>query len=406
MKPFRKIAAGLFGFDRRERRGTYVLSVLLIIFLLVRLTAFSPGKVPEDLCEIPLPDEFRQASDEDEVTAATLFTFDPNTVKYDDLLLLGLSERQAGTLAKYREAGAKFRRPGDLKRVYGIDSITAARLIPYVEIESEAPVGVAGGGMSRESKAGPAGGGISRTTGKTIGDTRGEVRYTEGVPVAGGVPRQAGGVPRQAGGMFPRAGGEGVPGDERHRTAETVVTGGELQRDAASEVPGDRPPRTGEAAGRYSKRAPRSVIDLNSCTAGDLVSLPGIGPVLSERIVKYRSLLGGFVDKQQLREVYGLDTAVVNLIAPMVTLTLDSVKPLLLDSVSFGDLARHPYFGYETARLITRYRTLSGVPLTLGSMVSRNVITPQQAERMAPYVRPSAKAVGNDYEFISSKVLK
>ncbi|MDZ7634641.1 MAG: hypothetical protein U5L72_09510 [Bacteroidales bacterium] len=63
----------------------------------------------------------------------------------------------------------------------------------------------------------------------------------------------------------------------------------------------------------------------------------------------------------------------------MVTLTFDSVTPLLLDSVSFGVLARHPYVGYETARQITRFRTLAEAPLTLGSMVRRAMFITAQA---------------------------
>jgi len=195
------------------------------------------------------------------------------------------------------------------------------------------------------------------------------------------------------GGKFARAGEATVRDVAPPYASETGIPEGGLRR-------------PGESANSFAQRSPRSMIDLNECTAGELVSLPGIGPVLSGRIIKYRSLLGGFVDKQQLMEVYGLDTAVVRLIAPMVTLTLDSVEPLMLDSVSFAALARHPYVGYEAARLITRYRTLADAPLTLGAMVSLNVITAQQAERMAPYVKPAAGAAGNDYEFISSKVLK
>ena len=49
MKPLRKLVTSLIGFDRRERRGTYVLSVMLILFLLIRMVAFRPGKIPEDL---------------------------------------------------------------------------------------------------------------------------------------------------------------------------------------------------------------------------------------------------------------------------------------------------------------------------------------------------------------------
>ncbi len=358
MKPFRKIAAGLFGFDRRERRGTYVLSAILIIILLIRFTAYSPGRA--DLSDIPPTDEIMQASMSDAAASHVLFTFDPNTVSYADLLLLGLSERQAGTLVKYREAGARFRRPGDLRRVYGIDSTAAARLMPYILIESEpAGEGVSGGTKSDAAR---------RAT-----EAKGGLLPYHGVATA--------------------FGDAGADGGNLRQEAEAVYGGGEFHNEGGTEEADDQ-------------KAQRYVIDLNCCTAGELVTLPGIGPVLSERIIKYRSLLGGFVDKQQLTEVYGLDSTVVSLIASRVTLTLDSVEPLLLDSASFGDLARHPYVGYEAARMITRYRSLASEPLTLGTMVSRDVITPRQAERMAPYVRPSAGAEGNEYEFISSKVLK
>ncbi|MCK7530402.1 MAG: hypothetical protein MZV63_04785 [Marinilabiliales bacterium] len=46
MKSFRKITSELIGFDRRERRGSYILSILLIILLLMRVFAFRPGTEP------------------------------------------------------------------------------------------------------------------------------------------------------------------------------------------------------------------------------------------------------------------------------------------------------------------------------------------------------------------------
>jgi DNA uptake protein ComE-like DNA-binding protein len=313
---------------------------MLIILIMVRFTAFRTDRVPpEDLPAMTEPSTGSQGSSADEVPHPVLFTFDPNTVTFNDLLRLGLTERQAGTLINYRSSGARFRRPEDLARVYGIDSSYAARLEPYV----------------------------------IIADDRFEMR-TNGSATSS------------------LKGG-------RERVSGSSSACGQEERNAVrnSQAPGP---------GAHDVISPGLLIDLNICSAVELERLPGIGPVLSGRIVRYRTLLGGFVSTGQLREVYGIDSAVVTLIAPMVTLTLDSVAPLILDSVSFGDLARHPYVGYETARLITSYRRLSETPLTLGSMVDAGILSPQQAERMAPYVRPSSGAAGSDYEFISSKVLK
>ncbi len=336
MKRFRKSVTALIGFDRRERRGTFILALILVVLLLVRLFAMRPGEVPAVLPPLPGVAEELSASDDGQAMPERLFIFDPNTVSYDSLLSLGLSARQARTLVNYRASGARFRRPEDLLRVYGIDSATAAKLIPYVNV-----------------KEGPG--------------------------------RKTAGIQRKKYVRDPTGGFE--------------ETANEKTRD-------DRGGHSGNFLAAAETNAEIGPVDLNLCTATELESLPGIGPVLADRIIRYRTLLGGFVDTGQLAEVYGLDSSVARLAAGRLTLTFDLVRPIVLDSVGFSDLARHPYIGYETARLITRYRSLAGPPVTLGKMVGSGVITTVQAGRIAPYVRPARGVSGIDYEFISSKVLK
>ena len=315
MKHFRKIVAELLGFDRRERRGTFVLAVMLALLLLIRVFAFRPDTEHLNYDLIDSAQTGEQPAGQAESSSAPLFFFDPNTASHADLVSLGLTERQAKTLINYRSSGARFRKPQDLLRIYGIDSATSARLIPWIKIA------------------------------------------------------------------------------EGQETAVPVRLNTNL-------VPAGEPPHEVAAAGAVTP------IDLNRCSASDLLSLPGIGPVLSERIIRYRSLLGGFVDTGQLNEVYGLDSQVVVLISPMLMLTFDSVTPLMLDSCSFSQMARHPYVGSSTARLISKYRSLMETPVTLGGLVGQKVMSHEQAVRLAPYVRPSPDASGGEYEFILSKVLK
>ncbi len=47
-------------------------------------------------------------------------------------------------------------------------------------------------------------------------------------------------------------------------------------------------------------------LDLNRATEQELEALPGIGPVLAERIVEYRQSRGVFRDVEQLRNVKGI----------------------------------------------------------------------------------------------------
>jgi competence protein ComEA len=47
-------------------------------------------------------------------------------------------------------------------------------------------------------------------------------------------------------------------------------------------------------------------INLNRATAEELTDLPGIGPVLAERIIAWRTEHGGFSDPSQLMEISGI----------------------------------------------------------------------------------------------------
>ncbi|MGK0363999.1 MAG: competence ComEA-like helix-hairpin-helix protein, partial [Saprospiraceae bacterium] len=62
------------------------------------------------------------------------FSFDPNTVSYEDLIRLGISSRAAKGLIKYRNAGAVFRKKTDFKKVYNIEEADYNRLENYIDL--------------------------------------------------------------------------------------------------------------------------------------------------------------------------------------------------------------------------------------------------------------------------------
>lgn len=55
--------------------------------------------------------------------------------------------------------------------------------------------------------------------------------------------------------------------------------------------------------------SPGGVVDLNTATATELDRLPGVGPVLAQRIVDYRTQHGGFRSVDELRQVSGIGDA-------------------------------------------------------------------------------------------------
>ena len=59
-------------------------------------------------------------------------------------------------------------------------------------------------------------------------------------------------------------------------------------------------------------------VHLNAATAGQLEEIPGVGPVLAERIVAVRSEMGGFVAVEDLLDVPGIGEAKLAAMRDMV----------------------------------------------------------------------------------------
>lgn len=83
--------------------------------------------------------------------------------------------------------------------------------------------------------------------------------------------------------------------------------------------------------------------DLNRASATDLKKIRGIGPVLSERIIKYGHSLNGYSDINQLYRVYGLDSIVVDRIKEAFEIKSDTIIPMNIRLASREELSTLPY---------------------------------------------------------------
>ena len=97
-------------------------------------------------------------------------------------------------------------------------------------------------------------------------------------------------------------------------------------------------------------------LNINDIDSISLERLPVFGPVLSGRTVKYRNLLGGFVDVGQLQEVYGFSDESYHDISGWFKVDLKKVTQICVDTASWSQMRKHPYLGFEGARMIERYR--------------------------------------------------
>lgn len=108
----------------------------------------------------------------------------------------------------------------------------------------------------------------------------------------------------------------------------------------------------------YVRKIPE--LEVNTADSAQWEALPGIGPVLAARIIKFRERLGGFYSIRQIGETYGLADSTFNKIQPYLRLRKVSLKKLDLNLTDEKSLAQHPYIRYKLARLIVLYRSNHG----------------------------------------------
>lgn len=119
-------------------------------------------------------------------------------------------------------------------------------------------------------------------------------------------------------------------------------------------------PTANESGGYNHPYAPKkiSIIDINTASMEDWEALPGIGPVLAARIIKYRDRLGGFSEIEDVKKTYGIRDSLFTLIQPF--LKIHAVGKPSINSASESRLIKAGV-SPEIAAAIVQYRTQYGL---------------------------------------------
>lgn len=118
------------------------------------------------------------------------------------------------------------------------------------------------------------------------------------------------------------AGGATSSADLNHLNLARLVADGEqivVPKPGESILTGGVPGAGGAGVGSSGVGPVGGLIDLNTADASALDSLPGVGPVLAQRILDWRAQHGRFTSVDELGEVSGIGDKILAQISPKVT---------------------------------------------------------------------------------------
>ena len=140
----------------------------------------------------------------------------------------------------------------------------------------------------------------------------------------------------------------------------------------------------------FKPYTPKPVVppfDLNKADSNQLKNVFGIGGKTAARILKYRNSIGGFLQKEQVFEVWGLDTVVVEELFKKSYLPPNpEITRLKINQLTEEELANNPYIRKGMARIIVKYRTQHGPYKSPEDLLKIKILKPDVVSKISPYL--------------------
>jgi len=159
---------------------------------------------------------------------------------------------------------------------------------------------------------------------------------------------------------------------------EKINSTGNRHYPTYAKAPADRPVVSPVRLARF---------DLNLADTAQLIQLYGIGSKLSRRILTYRDRLGGFISQDQLTEVYGLDSAVINQLKKRTFIREDfRPRQINVNAADEKELRSLPYIKLHLARSIATYRFQHGDFASIEELRQIALMDASLFQKIKPYL--------------------
>jgi competence ComEA-like helix-hairpin-helix protein len=351
-----------FNFSKRERNGLIVLFTILAIIIISRLIILnistSNSKNFQNFeNEIDVFISYRTPNLEN----GERFNFDPNTATREDFMRMGLCNKTINSIITFREKGWKFYKPEDLEKVYEITPEEYEAIKDYIIIESDSKRN--SNNYYKNSKKGELN--LFEFDPNTV--------TKEDLLKMGLKTWQADNLIkyREKGGVFKTSNDlskvHGLDKELVQKLIPYIVISTEIN--------------TTSNGKNFD-----TILNLNTATEIELQKLQGIGPYYAKRIVEYRTILGGFLNVEQLMEVYGLTEELYQQIKDKFIISTENIKKININTAEYFDLVTHPYISKENAKNILNYRNFAGTIKSTEELLKQKAVDKEFYNKILPYI--------------------
>ncbi len=348
----------LTSFTKRERKGSLIFIILILATLLAgkfvpEYIEKKPWYIIEDSATVNL--WIKNIKKQQELS---LHKFNPNKVTIEELYDMGIPSSLASGWVKYIDAGGRFYRKTDLRKIYGMPDTLFAKLEPYAQIPKKQKDKYFY--QEEPSRTGHKPGPLKEFDPNT---------FTKQKLIGAGIkPGIAENIInyRNAGGNFKNKKDllkiYAIDSSYFNRIKSYLKLNTEVEQIIKIDS-----------------------VELNSASVEELMQLK-IKKSVAHRIINYRKLLGGFFTHQQLKEVYEIDSYTINKLHKsswIDTLLIDQIE---VNEVDEYELAKHPYLNRKSAEQIRKYRDFATEIESFDELFDLGIIEEQSMEKLRYYL--------------------
>ena len=357
-----------FSFTRGEKRGVvFLLSIIFLLIVAVPFIDYLKKNRQTDFTEFDQQinefekDRNQTKKSQKEKIEITFFDFNPNTISDKEWVTLGFKDWQIKAINNYKGKGGVWKCKDDVSKIYGLSEAHFTQLKPYIllptktnkkEISNNIKKDIAYFEFDPNT--------ISKAEWKKLGFKDWQIKTIFNYKAKGGSWKIKADVKK----IY------GLSENDYNKLSPYILLPETTQKTV------------------YSKKDYSKKVNINTANAQELTNLKGVN---SEKyaaiIIKYRTSLGGFISKEQLKEVWNLSEDTYNGFIKQIELGSNSQHQININKTTIEKLKTHPYINWKAANAIIKYKKANGEYSKVEDLKKIHLINSDTYLKIKPYLK-------------------